>query len=55
MWNVYADVLNHLVNFWNRLDHNTIFPEPTGQTVECLDVKLENKEGELVSEVYHCF
>jgi hypothetical protein len=53
MSNVHADTLKGLVRFWNRLDSNIIFSESIGQTAEYLDVKLENKEGKLVSTVFH--
>ena len=53
MSNVHADILQGLVRFWNRLDENIEFSETIGQTAEYLDIRLENIEGRLVSEVYH--
>jgi hypothetical protein len=53
MSNVHADLLKGLVKFWNRLDNNIVFSEVIGQTAEYLDVKLENRGGELVSKVFH--
>ncbi|CAF3024274.1 unnamed protein product [Rotaria sp. Silwood2] len=53
MSNVHADILKGLVKFWNRLDNNIVFSECIGHTAEYLDVKLENRGGKLVSEVYH--
>ena len=53
MSNVHVDILKGLVKFWNRLDSNIEFSESIGQTAEYLDVKLENRGGELVSEVFH--
>ena len=53
MSNVHADTLKGLVKFWNRLDNNIEFSESIGQTAEYLDVKLENRGGKLVSEVFH--
>ncbi len=53
MSNVHADILKGLVRFWNRLDNNIIFSESIGQIAEYHDVKLENREGRLVSEVHH--
>jgi hypothetical protein len=42
-----------VVHFWNKLDINIELTESIGQTAEYLDVKLENRGGELVSEVFH--
>jgi hypothetical protein len=53
MSNVHADILKGLVKFWNRLDSNIELTESIGDTAEYLDVKLENREGILVSEVFH--
>jgi len=53
MSNVHVDILKGLVNFWNRLDSNIELSESIEQTAEYLDVKLENRGGELVSEVFH--
>ncbi|CAF4870281.1 unnamed protein product [Rotaria sp. Silwood1] len=53
MSNVHADILKGLVKFWNRLDNNIVFSEFIGHTAEYLDVKLENRGGKLVSEVYY--
>jgi hypothetical protein len=53
MSNVHAETLKGLVRFWNRLDSNIKFSESVGQTAEYLDVKLENRGGELVSKVFH--
>lgn len=53
MSNVHVDTLKGLMNFWNRLDVNIKFSESIGQTAEYLDVKLENKEGRLVTGVFH--
>jgi hypothetical protein len=53
MSNVHADILKGLVKFWNRLDSNIVFSKSIGHTAEYLDVKLENRGGKLVSEVYH--
>jgi hypothetical protein len=53
MSNVHADILKALVCFWNRLDSNIEFSETTGQSIEHLDIKLENRGGKLVLEVFH--
>jgi hypothetical protein len=53
MSNVHADILKGLVHFWNKLDINIKFSGSIGQTAEYLDIKLENRGGELVSEVFH--
>jgi hypothetical protein len=53
MSNVHADTLNGLVNFWNRLDSNIKLSENIGQTTEYLDVRLVNRGGKLISEVFH--
>jgi hypothetical protein len=53
MSNVPVEILKGLVRFWNRLDENIQLTETIGQTAEYLDVKLENRGGELLSEVYH--
>ena len=41
------------MRFRNRLDENIEFSETIGQTAEYLDIRLENIEGRLVSEVYN--
>ncbi len=53
MSNVHADILKGLVRFWNRLDDNIEFSESIGHTAEYLDIRLENRGGKLVSEVFH--
>ena len=53
MSNVHADILKSLVNFWNKLDINIEFSESIGHTAEYLDIKLENRRGNLMSEVFH--
>jgi hypothetical protein len=53
MSNVHADILKGLVHFWNKLDKNIELSDSIGRTAEYLDVKLENKEGKLVTEVFH--
>jgi len=53
MSNVHADILKGLVHFWNKLDINIELTESIGHTAEYLDVKLENRGGNLVSEVFH--
>lgn len=53
MSNVHEDTLRGLVRFWNRLDVNIKFTESIGLTAEYLDMKLENRGGILVSDVFH--
>ena len=53
MSNVHVDTLKGLTKFWNKLDSNIIFSESIGLTAEYLDVRLENREGRLVTEVFH--
>ena len=53
MSNIHADILKDLVRFWNRLDTNIKLTESIGQTAEYLDVKLENRGGKLISDVFH--
>jgi hypothetical protein len=53
MSNVHTVILKGLVHFWNKLDSNIELSESIGQTAEYLDVKLENRGGKLVSEVFH--
>jgi hypothetical protein len=53
MSNVHIIILKDLVRFWNRLDDNIEFSESIGYTAEYLDIKLENRGGKLVSEVFH--
>ncbi|CAF1206831.1 unnamed protein product [Adineta ricciae] len=53
MSNIHADVLKGLVRFWNRLDINIELSESIGTSAEYLDVKLENRGGQLVSDVFH--
>lgn len=53
MSNIHADVLKGLVRFWNRLDNNIELSESIGTSAEYLDVKLENRGGKLVSDVFH--
>ena len=53
MSNVHADTLKGLVSFWNRLDDNINFSDSIGPMAEYLDIKLENREGRLFSEVFH--
>ena len=53
MSNVHADILKGLVHFWNKLDNNIEFSGSIRQTAEYLDVRLENKGGKLMSEVFH--
>ena len=53
MSNVHADILKGLVHFWNKLDSNIEFSGSIRQTAEYLDVRLENKGGKLLSEVFH--
>jgi hypothetical protein len=53
MSNVHADILIGLVHFWNKLDSNIEFSESIRKTAEYLDVKLENRGGKLMSEVFH--
>ena len=53
MSNVHIDILKGLVRFWNKLDINIRLKESIGLTAEYLDVKLENRGGTLVSDVFH--
>ncbi|CAF1426294.1 unnamed protein product [Adineta ricciae] len=53
MTNVYRDTLNVRVQFWNRLDNNIELSESIGFTAQYLDVKLENRGGKLISDVFH--
>ncbi|CAF1109758.1 unnamed protein product [Adineta ricciae] len=53
MSNIHADVLKGLVRFWNRLDINIELSESIGASAKYLDVKLENRGGQLVSDVFH--
>ena len=53
MTNVDLATLQGLVRFWNRLDSNIELSAAIGPSAEYLDVKLENRGGKLVSEVFH--
>lgn len=53
MSNVHVDILKGLVNYWNRLDNNIVLSESIRHTAEYLYVKLENRGGILLSEVFH--
>ncbi|CAF1571856.1 unnamed protein product, partial [Adineta steineri] len=53
MSNIHADILKGLVRFWNRLDSNIELSESIGSTAEYLDVKLENRGGVMITEVFH--
>jgi hypothetical protein len=53
MSNVHADILKGIVQFWNKFDSNIEFSGSIRQTAEYLDVKLENRRGKLMSEVFH--
>lgn len=53
MSNVHADILHGLIRFWNKLDKNIELSESIGLTAEYLDVRLENRNGNLVTEVFH--
>ncbi|CAF1563927.1 unnamed protein product [Adineta ricciae] len=53
MSNIHADTLKGLVRFWNRLDKNIELSESIGTSAEYLDVKLENRGGKLMSDVFH--
>lgn len=41
------------MNFRNKLDRNIKFSGSIGRSAEYLDMKLENSEGRLVTEVFH--
>jgi hypothetical protein len=53
MSNVHVDILKGLVNFWNKLDINIELSESIGDTAEYLDIRFQNRGGQLVSEVFH--
>ena len=53
MTNVHVNVLHGLIQFWNRLDKNIKFSSSIGLSAEYLDVRLENRGGILMSEVFH--
>lgn len=53
MTNVCVSTLQGLVRFWNRLDTNIELSATIGPSAEYLDVKLGNRGGKLVSEVFH--
>ena len=53
MSNVYVDTLKGLVNYWNKLDININLSASIGHIAEYLDLKIENRGGSLISEVFH--
>ncbi|CAF4402828.1 unnamed protein product, partial [Rotaria magnacalcarata] len=53
MSNVYVDTLKGLVNYWNKRDININLSASIGYTAEYLDLKIENRGGSLISEVFH--
>ncbi|CAF4990187.1 unnamed protein product, partial [Rotaria socialis] len=53
MSNVDVDTLKGLVNHWNKLDININLSASIGHTAEYLDLKIENRGGSLISEVFH--
>lgn len=53
MTNVEVGTLQGLVRFWNRLNSNIELSASIGPSAEYLDVRLENRGGRLVSEVFH--